>query len=734
MITFLQVLTRVLCRLLFRVELRGWEHYPHGAERLLIVANHTSFLDGLLLSAFLPEVPVFVINTRMARRWWVRPFIAITRHISIDPANPHYIKELIQHLKDGERVAIFPEGRITTTGALMKTYDGPALAADKADAVIVPVHIEGAQYSLLSRLGGKVRRRLCPRVRLTMRPSRRLHAPDELSGRRRRQWLAQQLVEVMEELMFAGADLDQTLIGALLEARALHGAGRVVLEDVQRRPLNYRQVLTQAFVLRRLLASASQGAPHVALLLPTSALLVCAFFALHLSGRVPVILNFTLGARGLLAACRTAGVKTLIASRRFVKAVRLEEAVTQLGQELQVVYLENLRDRLTPAIRLQGWLQGLVPVLACRRRLKSATGDDPAVVLFTSGTENNPKGVVLTHRNLLANRAQANAVLDLRPGDVFFNALPLFHAFGLTMGFLLPLLNGMRLLLYPSPRHYHVIPELMYELGATIIISTNTFLQGYGSHADPYDFFSLRLVIAGAEPLQDETRRLWADKFGIRILEGYGATETSPVLAVNTLRCYRIGSVGRLLPGIEYYLEPVAGISDGGRLCVRGANVMAGYLLYDHPGQLWPPQTPRGGGWYDTGDIATLDDNGFVTLRGRAKRFAKISGEMVPLANVELLAGGVWPKHQHVAVNLPDPVKGERIVLLTTWRGAKVQELVKAAHGLGMGRLCIPSQVIVVDKMPVLETGAVDYSGARRLAGAQAAADPDLTPVQETGE
>ena len=733
MVALLQVLTRALCRLLFRVELTGWEHYPHGAERLLIVANHTSFLDGVLLSAFLPEVPVFVINTRMARRWWVRPFIAITRHIGIDPANPHYLKVLIQHLKDGERVAIFPEGRITVTGALMKTYEGPALAADKADAVIVPVHIEGAQYSLLSRLGGKVRRRLYPRIRLTMLPSRHLQAPAELSGRRRRQWLAQQLVELMEELMFAGANIDRTIIQALLEAKTIHGAGRVVLEDVRRRPLNYRQVLTQSFILHRLLATESRGEQHVALLLPTSTLLVCAFFALHLGGRVPVILNFTLGVRGLLAACRTAGVKTLYASRRFVGAVRLEEAMAQLDQELRVVYLEDRIKGLTTAARLQGWLRGLVPALACRRLAGSASGDDPAVVLFTSGTENNPKGVVLTHSNLLANRAQANAVLDLRPGEVFFNALPLFHAFGLTMGALLPLLNGMRLFLYPSPRHYHVIPELIYELGANIIISTNTFLQGYGGHADPYDFFSLRLVIAGAEPLQEETRQLWADKFGIRILEGYGATETSPVLAVNTPRHYRIGSVGRLLPGIEYYLAPAPGISDGGRLCVRGANIMAGYLLYDHPGQLLPPHTPRGAGWYDTGDIATLDGNGFVVLRGRAKRFAKISGEMVPLANVELLAGSVWPKHQHVAVNLPDPVKGERIVLLTTWRGAKAQELVKAVHGLGLGRLCIPGQVISVDKVPVLESGTVDYSGARRLAEAHAAADPDPALAQETG-
>jgi len=205
------------------------------------------------------------------------------------------------------------------------------------------------------------------------------------------------------------------------------------------------------------------------------------------------------------------------------------------------------------------------------------TPDDPAVILFTSGSEREPKGVVLTHRNLLANFAQARAVLDIMPKDVILNALPMFHAFGLTTATLTPLLLGARLVLYPSPLHYHIIPELSYERHATVLFGTNTFLMGYGRHADPYDFFSVRLVVMGAEPLREETRRLWAEKFGIRISEGYGLTEASPVLATNSRRHHRGGTVGKLLPGIEHYLEPVEGIAEGGLLCVRGANVVAGF-------------------------------------------------------------------------------------------------------------------------------------------------------------
>jgi acyl-[acyl-carrier-protein]-phospholipid O-acyltransferase/long-chain-fatty-acid--[acyl-carrier-protein] ligase len=313
--------------------------------------------------------------------------------------------------------------------------------------------------------------------------------------------------------------------------------------------------------------------------------------------------------------------------------------------------------------------------------------DDPAVILFTSGSERAPKGVVLTHRNLLANVAQARAVLDITPRDVILNPLPMFHAFGLTTATLTPLLLGARVILYPSPLHYHVIPELSYEHRATVLFGTNTFLMGYGRPADPYDFFSVRLVVMGAEPLREETRRLWAEKFGIRISEGYGLTEASPVLATNSPRHHRGGTVGKLLPGIEHYLEPMEGIAEGGLLCVRGANVMAGYLLPGQPDRLVPPRTERGPGWHDTGDIVCVDAEGFVTILGRAKRFAKLGGEMISLARIEQLAAECWPEDQHAALNLPDPVKGETIVLLTTHRDADRQELIAAAHREGLGEL-----------------------------------------------
>ncbi len=715
----LQRLVRFLFRHLFRVELRGWEHYPRDEPRLMIVANHVSYLDGALLAAFLPDMPIFVINTHMARHWWIKPFIAITRHISIDPTNSHYLKTLIQHLKSGERVAVFPEGRISVTGALMKVYEGPALAADKADAALLPVYIEGAQYSLLSRLDGVVRRRLLPRIRLTMLPPRRLRA-DAANNRVRRQQLARQLDEWMVELAYAGMNIDQPLVSAMLETWERHGGGRVILEDAQQQRLGWRSLFTRAFILTDLLdrsplAAGGPGA-RVGLLLPNSAAITVAFLALHLRGRVPVILNFSAGSQELIGACRTAQVRLVCTARAFIAAAGLEAQLAALSEQVTVLFLEDFRSQATWLVRLRGWVRALRPRWSFRQGAGQVCADDPAVILFTSGSERQPKGVVLTHRNLLANVAQARAGFDITPRDLALNALPLFHAFGLTTATLTPLLLGARVLLYPSPLHYNVIPELVYERRATVLFGTNTFLMGYGRNAHPYDFFNVRLVVMGAEPLREETRRLWMEKFGLRISEGYGLTEASPVLAVNTRRHHRSGTVGKLLPSIEHDLEPVAGIADGGLLCVRGPNIMAGYLLPEHPDRLTPPQTERGLGWHNTGDIVRFDEDGFITILGRAKRFAKLGGEMISLAAVEQLAAACWPEEQQAAVSLPDPVKGEKIVLLTTRRDPTRQELLVTAQRKGFGELYIPRRLFSTREVPLLGSGKLDYSNIQRLA------------------
>jgi acyl-[acyl-carrier-protein]-phospholipid O-acyltransferase/long-chain-fatty-acid--[acyl-carrier-protein] ligase len=349
---------------------------------------------------------------------------------------------------------------------------------------------------------------------------------------------------------------------------------------------------------------------------------------------------------------------------------------------------------------------------AARTRTQTGDANAPALVLFTSGSEGTPKGVVLSHRNLLANRNQLAAVVDFTPRDVVFNAMPVFHSFGLTGGLLLPLLSGVRTFLYPSPLHYRTVPELVYGLNATILFGTDTFLAGYARMADNYDFYSVRYVFAGAERVKPETSRAWFDKFGIRILEGYGATETAPALAVNTAMHYRGGTVGRFLPGIEHRLEPVPGLAEGQRLFVRGPNVMLGYLRAERPGVIEPPLD----GWYDTGDIVTLDDQGFVTIKGRAKRFAKVAGEMVPLGLVEDFVGRLWPTHTHAVIAAPDPKRGEQLVLVTDNKDAGRPALMAAARDQGLPEIFVPRAIVSVEAIPVLGSGKVDYVGVTKLA------------------
>jgi acyl-[acyl-carrier-protein]-phospholipid O-acyltransferase / long-chain-fatty-acid--[acyl-carrier-protein] ligase len=704
---------RWLLKTFYRVRVTGLEHYAAAGKRVLIVANHTSFLDALLLSVFLPDRLTFAVNTYIAQRWWVRPFLKLVDCFPIDPTNPYSLKSLIRYLQEDRRAVIFPEGRITVTGSLMKIYPGPGLVADKSGAMLLPVRIEGAQYTPFSRLRGRVRLRWFPRIQLTILPPRRLELPADARGRQRRKEAGKVLSDLMTETMFATSNCRRTLFEALLDARRLHGGRHKIAEDIERRPITYNQLVMRAWVLGGVFAHETAPGDVVGVLLPNTLATIASFFGLQARGRVPAMLNYTVGAQSLLSACETAGIRRVYTSRRFASAAKLERAIERLSERVTVVYLEDLRDSVTLGRKLLGvaasWFARPVYRSVTRTR-----PEDPAVVLFTSGSEGVPKGVVLSHTNLLANREQIAARVDFSSQDVILNALPLFHSFGLTAGTLLPLLSGIRTFFYPSPLHYRIVPEMAYDVNATILFGTNTFLAGYARFAHPYDFYSVRYVFAGAEKLKEETRRTWTEKFGVQVFEGYGATETSPVLATNTPMDSQPGTVGRLLPGVEFALDPVPGV-DGGRLSVRGPNVMLGYFRNEKPGVLQPPSTERGPGWYDTGDVVSIDVDGFVSIRGRAKRFAKIGGEMVSLTVVEDLATRAWPDSLHAVVNLPDFQKGEQLVLVTTRKEPQRADLAARAKTDGVGELHVPKRIVFTRDMPLLGSGKVDYPAVQRL-------------------
>jgi len=703
----IQDLAAFLFRLCYRLEVKGLQNIPPAGEPVIITPNHVSLMDGPVMHAILPSHAAFAIDTTIAEAWWVKPFLKFINAHTMDPTRPMATRALVHLVKQGETLVIFPEGRVTVTGGLMKVYEGAAMIADKADAWVVPVRIDGLlnakPWSYLKP--SQIRKRLFPKVRVTILPARKLVVPAELKGKARRQAAGAALQDMMIDAAVATARMDMTLFEALAEAKTTRDTGKPIVLDPLGTKLSYRKLILASQVLGRKLEPLAPLGASVGVMLPNSAGVVVTFFALQSIGRVPAMINQTAGPQNVLSACRAAKVDVLLTSRTFVEKARLGDLVERLSLNIKVVFLEDIRAQIGLADKVAGLLLGSRPqaVRDC---------NDPAAILFTSGSEGTPKGVVLSHRNILANVAQSLTRIVANGDDVVFNALPVFHSFGLTVGTITPLMAGAPVFMYPSPLHYRIVPELAYQTNATILFGTDTFLNGYARVAHPYDLRSVRLVLAGAEAIKDRTRELYMQKFGVRILEGYGVTEGSPVLATNTPMMNKPGTVGRFSPLMEVRLEPVPGISDGGRLFVRGPNIMLGYYRAENPGVLEPPE----GGWHDTGDIVSIDPQGFVTLKGRAKRFAKVGGEMVSLAAVEALALELWPSAMSVVVAMPDARKGERLVLLTTQADANRETFLRHAKANGASELMVPATVLHVPNLPLLGSGKPDYPAAKKLA------------------
>jgi acyl-[acyl-carrier-protein]-phospholipid O-acyltransferase / long-chain-fatty-acid--[acyl-carrier-protein] ligase len=714
---FTKPLLRWILKCLYEVKLHGFEHYKMAGDSVVIVANHTSLLDVVLLYAFLPDDLLFAINRFTAHIWWVRPFLYFAKVFELDPLNPLAIKALIREVKKPGKCVIFPEGRITTTGALMKLYEGPGLIADHAQANLLPIRLQGAQYTPFSRLRGKVQIRWFPKIAISILPPRRFIVDASMSSRKRRQLIGSQLYEIMVEMLFCSTDYKKTLFQSFLEAKSIHKGSTKVLEDIARIPLHYNEILTRCFILGPTICHLTDYQETVGLLLANMASTVITFFALQAYGRIPALLNYSAGPAQVEAACSLAKVRCVWTSRRFIELANLFDLVSRLtAKGIQLVYLEDIKAKVRWQDKLRASVLRYFSSHYYHSKLKKVTNPhDPAVVLFTSGSEGTPKGVVLSHENIQANIAQMTTQIDFNQKDIFFSALPLFHAFGLTSCIILPIYHGIKTFLYPSPLHYRKVPNMIYECNATITFGTDTFLAGYGRYAHPYDFYSIRYVFAGAEKLKEKTRKLWMEKFGIRIFEGYGVTEASPVISVNTPMQNKPGTVGNFLPGIRYEIEPIPHIKGGGRLLISGPNIMLGYLSTSQAGEIIPPSH----GWYDTGDIVEVDANGYLTIKDRAKRFAKISGEMISLTAIESVIYDLWPDKHHAVINIPDLKKGEQLILITDYKFATRSALINFYKERGLSELSLPRSVYFIEAMPLLGTGKVNYMAIRSWLEAQ---------------
>jgi len=691
---------------MYNVEIKGIENFHKAGKRSVIIANHISYLDPALLATYLPEEMTFAINTTVAKALWVKPFLKVAKTLPVDSTSAMAIKTLIKEVKKDRKIVIFPEGRISITGSLMKVYEGPGMIAEKADATFLPIRIDGTQFTHFSKLKNILKRRIFPKIIITILPPIKFSAQQNMDNREKRKYMGQALYDIMADMMFESTDYKNTIFQSLIEAAKIYGFNKKVMQDIDNDVASYRQLIYRSFTLANLIKQDTEELSYLGLMLPNVVDSMVAFYAMQACNRKPVMIDGMSGVDNVITLCKKVAIKTMYTSRKFVEKSSLHEVITQiLLDKINIIYIEDLKTRLNLYLKIKNIICSFFPQSYYNRICKDQNDQQPSVVVFTSGITSEPKAVVLSHRNLQANRCQVLAKVHFSPDDFAFIALPLSHCLGLSTTIMMTL-NGVQSFFYPSLMQYRTIPEVIYDIGATIIFATDVFLYGYAQYAHPYDFYSIRYVFASATKLKEQTRQLWLDKFGIRIFEMYGSTETSSVIACNTPMHYRSKSVGRLMPKIEYFLKKINGVEEGGRLFVKGPNIMLGYM--NNSGFITSTSSPElGDGWCDTGDVVQIDQEGYLILLDRADDCVTIRGQLVSFTLIENLAQMIDANSVNIAIYSDASIQGDGIFLLTTSGVIDKENFMEIINKNLLSLEHLPI-IINVKEIPILPIGKVN--------------------------
>ena len=726
----LRVVAMLIAGVLYRSRVAGRDQVP-ASGGVLLVPNHVSFLDGLLLLAVCDRPVRFVIDETYYERWYVKLLLRPLGAIPIlATGGPRVVLRALRDagaaLDEGEVVCMFAEGEITRIGSTLPFRRGLQRLVKGRDAAVVPVHLGGLYGTFGSPARGRTR--LVPtRLRCPVTVSFGAPLPSDVAPEQVRA----AVVELEEQATCLRAGELKPLHVAFVR-RARRAPWRSCLEDTQGKQLSRGATLAAAVVLARRLRRILGDDDRVGVALPPSIGGGLIAIAASLSGRTAVALNFTVGRAALESAVQQAGLRKVVTARAFLE--RIDPEVRAALERLEVVCLEDVLQGVGPLERLGALARGLLlPVgvlersCGARRRVRAA---DVATILFSSGSTGEPKGIELTHANVQANADAVGQVLPCDHTDKLVGVLPMFHSFG-NMGLWFAIGRGAGVVFHPNPLDAGAVGDLVADHSATLLIATPTFLQLYTRRVEPGQFGSLRLVLTGAEKLSAELADRFEERFGMRPIEGYGATECAPAVTVSSpafraAGCYqegaRRGSVGRPLPGVTVRIvdpdtfEPVP-LGQPGMVLVRGANVMKGYLGRDDL-----TEAAMRDGFYVTGDIGRLDADGFLFLTDRLSRFSKIGGEMVPHGVVEqhLQEASGERERAFVVCGVPDARKGERLAVVTTAAPDVLQRALDALPGRGLPQLFVPrpSECVHVDELPVLGTGKLDLGAAKRLARA----------------
>jgi acyl-[acyl-carrier-protein]-phospholipid O-acyltransferase/long-chain-fatty-acid--[acyl-carrier-protein] ligase len=713
----------------------------------IISPNHVSFIDGVTLALSVPlsEIPMFAINTEQLNRFnsfWKNPlgafFLSAVELVPIDSKGRREtvenINKMIDAAKQGRPVFVFPEGRLAAGGHFMGAEPGTGVIIDKADAQVVPVHLDGFQHSKgQSKTQKKAgyRRSKAAELKVTFLPPTKLDV-ETTNKKQRKDDLQKQLDELMRQNPVRAVQEDVSLTGMLHEARNRHGSDTVILEDHEHLEHNgegvtYNDLLTKSYFIGKRIAAVTKRQENVGFMLPNSVGGTATFFGMQAYGRVPAMLNAKAGLQTLQDCCKIGDLKKIVTSKAFVEKAGAEKDVQALEDDgVEIVYLEDLVKPTGTFSKLAAAWEAAVSSKLRRVIPKKPTtpcneGHEPAILLFTSGSTGAPKGVMHSSHTLVSNIEQLSGVHSFSPNEKIFNAMPTFHSFGLSVGMLTPLLKGTQSVQFPSPLESTTIPPLLYGTNSTVFFGTDTFLKMYmraAKNRGQERYFTGKTIYTGAERLSDEVRNFYTD-CGATIFEGYGATELAPSTTINVLGQNKPGTIGRTLPGIDFKLLETPGFEGDnvGELLVKGANVGEYYLKIRDDGSIEKTPITESDGYYHTGDIVRMDDDGFFTIAGRLKRFAKIGGEMVPLDRLEQLAQAkcndnelTGEDHAAISVTNTGSDEKEKMVLFTTLPDLTTGELSQMASAQNIATVGLSKvEIITLPEIPKLGTGKTDY-------------------------